>query len=172
MCDLDRFSKIQSHMSTTYLTVYRAIWVSLLTTQNFIAPSAHLKIPPFCKKTLMPLCNGVTHGYPSLTFLNVTTAQLDIHQTQYCFSSEIEANMISMVVEEKDLGVVFDKDLKFTSHVNQIVMKANRVLGIIKRTFASRDANTIRLLYVTLVRPILDYASTVWNPHLIYEKHS
>ena len=65
-----------------------------------------------------------------------------------------------MVVEEKDLGVVFDKDLKFTSHVNQIVMKANGVLGIIKHTFASRDANTIRLLYVTLVRPILDYAST------------
>ena len=51
-----------------------------------------------------------------------------------------------MVVEEKDLRVVFDKDLKFTSHVNQIVMKANRVLGIIKHTFASRDANTIRLL--------------------------
>ena len=55
-----------------------------------------------------------------------------------------------MVVEEKDLGVVFDKDLKFTSRVNQIVMKANRVLGIIKRTFASRDANTIRLLYIIL----------------------
>ena len=73
-------------LNTTYLTVYRAIWVSLLTTQNFIAPSAHLKIPPFCKKTLMPLCNGVTHGYPSLTFLNVTTAQLDIHQTQSIIS--------------------------------------------------------------------------------------
>ena len=65
------------------------------------------------------------------------------------------------------MGIVFDGDLKFTSHVNQIVMKANRVLGTIKRTFISRDANTIRLLYVTLVRPILDYASTVWNPHLM-----
>ena len=64
--------------------------------------------------------------------------------------------MISIVVEEKDLGVVFDKDLKCTSHGNQIVMKANRVLGIIKHTFASRDANTIILLYVTLVCPILD----------------
>ena len=60
-----------------------------------------------------------------------------------------------MVVE--DLGVVFDKDLKFTPHVKQIVMKANRVLGIIKCTFAFRDATTIRLLQVTLVCPILDY---------------
>ena len=101
----------------------------------------------------LPKCHYSTIGHSS--------------NTEYYFSSENEANMISMVVEEKDLGVVFDKDLKFTSHVNQIVMKANRVLGIIKRTFASRDANTIRLLYVTLVRPILDYASTVWNPHLM-----
>ena len=107
-----------------------------------------------------------------LSFLNLpkchySTIGHSSSSTEYYFSSENEANMISMVVEEKDLGVVFDKDLKFTSHVNQIVMKANRVLGIIKRTFASRDANTIRLLYVTLVHPILDYASTVWNPHLM-----
>jgi len=66
------------------------------------------------------------------------------------------------------LGIVIDGDLKFTSHVNEIVMpKANKVLGTIKRTIISRDANTIRLLYITLVRPILDYGSTIWNPHLI-----
>ena len=46
-------------------------------------------------------------------------------------------------------------------------MKANRVLGIIKRTFASRDAHSVRLLYVTLVHPILDYLLTVWNPYLM-----
>ena len=68
----------------------------------------------------LPKCHYSTIGHSS--------------NTEYYFSSENEANMISMVVEEKDLGVVFDKDLKFTSHVNQIVMKANRVLGIIKRT--------------------------------------
>ena len=31
--------------------------------------------------------------------------------------------------------------------------------------FNSRDADVIRLLYTTLVRPILDYSSTIWNPH-------
>ena len=74
---------------------------------------------------------------------------------------------ISTVTEEKDLDIVFDRDLKFTSHVNQIVMKANRVLGIIKRTFASRDAHTVRLLYAPLFRPILYYSSTVWNLYLM-----
>ena len=37
----------------------------------------------------------------------------------------------------------------------------------LKCTFRSRDANTIRLLYTTLVRPILDYVSTIWNPSLM-----
>ena len=64
------------------------------------------------------------------------------------------------------MGVTFDRDLKFTDHINIIVQKANNVLGIIKRTFTYRDANSIRLLYTTLVRPILDYCSTVWY-HLL-----
>ena len=37
----------------------------------------------------------------------------------------------------------------------------------LKCTFRSRNANTIRLLYTTLVRPILDYVSTIWNPSLM-----
>ena len=31
--------------------------------------------------------------------------------------------------------------------------------------FNSRDAAVIRLLYTTLVRPILDYSFTIWNPY-------
>jgi len=87
--------------------------------------------------------------------------------TEYVLPSEVEDIPICTVAEEKDLGIVFDGQLKFSSHINQTITKANRVLGIIKRTFASRDANTIRLLYITLVRPILDYGSTIWNPHLM-----
>ena len=76
-----------------------------------------------------------------------------------------EAHQICIVKEEKDLGVIFDEHLHFNTHIKEIIHKANNVLGIIKRTFNSRDANLIRLLYTTLVRPILDYSSTIWNPH-------
>jgi len=49
--------------------------------------------------------------------------------TEYLFPSENGgiSTTISTVAKERDLGIVFDGDLKFTSHVNQIVMKANRV---------------------------------------------
>ena len=55
----------------------------------------------------------------------------------------------------------------FKFHIHEIIHKANNILGIIKHAFRSRDANTIHLLYITLVRPILDYTSTIWNPYLM-----
>ena len=39
--------------------------------------------------------------------------------------------------------------------------KANNVLGTVKWTSITRDAAVIWLLYTTLVRPILDYSSTI-----------
>ena len=52
-----------------------------------------------------------------------------------------------------------------TVFVRKRLQIANNVLGTIKRTFNCRDANLIRLLYTTLVQPILDYSSTIWNPY-------
>ena len=45
--------------------------------------------------------------------------------------------------KKKDLGVAFDENLQFKTHINQITHKANNVLGIIKRTFNSRDPAVI-----------------------------
>ena len=39
--------------------------------------------------------------------------------------------------EEKDLGVTFDADLKFSTHIRNIAAKANSRVGIIKRTFST-----------------------------------
>ena len=80
---------------------------------------------------------------------------------QYYFYINNDAHPISTVQEEKDLGVTFDENLHFKT---QIIHKANNVLGTSKRNFSSRDPVVIRLLYTTLVRPIVDYASTIWNP--------
>ena len=47
-----------------------------------------------------------------------------------------------------------------------MVEKVNRILGMLKRTFMSRDLGICKYFYVPLVRPHLDYAVLVWNPHL------
>lgn len=67
---------------------------------------------------------------------------------------------------ERDLGVFISNDLRWKRHINEIVSRANRVLGMLVRTFVCRDPDLWKTLYVALVRPHLEYASTIWNPYL------
>ena len=43
------------------------------------------------------------------------------------------------VYEEQDLGVLFTSNLRFGGHINQIVHKANRLIGLIKQTFKGHN---------------------------------
>jgi len=51
---------------------------------------------------------------------------------QYYFYMNNDVHSITTVREEKDLGVIFDENLNFKTHINQIIRKANNVLGAIK----------------------------------------
>jgi hypothetical protein len=84
-------------------------------------------------------------------------------QYQLCRES---STPMEETTEEKDLGVLVDPELKFRKHINTIAKKANRIVGIIKRTFEHRDEPTITKLYCALIRPHLEYASSVWTPSL------
>ena len=59
-----------------------------------------------------------------------------------------------------------DNELKFSQHVEKQVGKANRILGQIRRSFQYLDANTMKLLFTSLVRPNLEYANAIWSPRL------
>ena len=54
-----------------------------------------------------------------------------------------------------------DNELKFGQQVDAVVLKvkANRQLGLIKRSFTYLDEKTLALLYTSFVRPILEYAN-------------
>jgi len=45
-----------------------------------------------------------------------------------------------------------------------MVNKANRLLGQIKRSFVIRDSKSMLQLYKATIRPILEYGSPVWSP--------
>jgi ribonucleases P/MRP protein subunit RPP40 len=67
---------------------------------------------------------------------------------------------------ERDLGVYVSHDLKSKGQVDQATNKANSVLGMLKRTFVSRDVDIWKKLYTTYIRPHLEFAVPVWNPYL------
>jgi hypothetical protein len=69
---------------------------------------------------------------------------------------------------EKDLGVWVDDELKFDEHTEIQSKKANRILGLIRRTFSYIDKDSFCVLYKSLVRVHLEYANAVTYPQ--YER--
>ena len=65
---------------------------------------------------------------------------------------------------EKDLGVLVSSDLKPSNHCINARNKANRILGFISRSVSNRTAEVFLKLYLSLVRPHLDYAVQFWCP--------
>ena len=90
---------------------------------------------------------------------------------QYCMKKQNSDEKVKLnpSVVEKDLGVLVDKDLKFTQHIESQVKKANRLLGLIRRSFTFMDKECMKQLFTSLVRPHLEFGNVAWAPYL--EKH-
>ena len=86
------------------------------------------------------------------------------HPDNYNYT--LGTSVLGWSVAEKDLGIIMDFQLRFREEISQRVKKANSITGVIRRTFHYLDPPTFSRLFSTLVRPHLDYAASVWNPHL------
>ena len=78
----------------------------------------------------------------------------------------MNGNVLESVVEERDLGIIFQNNLKWEKQCAKAVNTANRILGMIKRNFVFLNRENFLLLYKSLVRPHLEYCIQVWCPHL------
>ena len=82
------------------------------------------------------------------------------------FIYKINNNPISRVISMTDLGVLYDTKLEFSAHIDSVVARANSVLGFVRRWSRElRDPYITKTLYLTLVRPILEFSlcSLPWN---------
>ena len=75
-------------------------------------------------------------------------------------------NQLKAVSEVKDLGIYITSNLSWSMQANKCTNKANTVLGFIRRTVGTKNHQLFSKLYKSLVRPILEYCSPVWYPHL------
>ena len=78
----------------------------------------------------------------------------------------INGTVLRTTALERDLGVYVSNDLKWKQHVTLISSKANSILGLIKKSFLNPDIRTLRILYTTCVRPLLEFAAPVWYQYL------
>ena len=87
------------------------------------------------------------------------------HLNKIQASYTLEGAVLENVDNIKYLGVTITNDLKWNTHISNICTKANRTLGFLRRTLFSCPQNVKEAAYKGMVRPILEYVGSVWDPH-------
>ena len=64
--------------------------------------------------------------------------------------------------ETKFLGVILTSQLKWKKHIDVVVSKTSKCLGIISKVRHLLPAHLTRLLYLTLVEPYMTYCNIIW----------
>jgi hypothetical protein len=79
---------------------------------------------------------------------------------------------INFVDHHKHLGVTLSSDLKWHQHIQNITNSASKVLGTMTALKFKLKRSTLNQMYLSYMRPILEYASAVWDDCTNYEKET
>lgn len=72
-------------------------------------------------------------------------------------------NLLELSNTVKYLGLIFDASMNWHEHINSISNKVTRRLNLLGRTRHYLDTDTCKLLYMTLVQPLIEYCDIVWS---------
>ncbi|WAQ96961.1 hypothetical protein MAR_029651 [Mya arenaria] len=79
-------------------------------------------------------------------------------------------SQLNYVEHHKHLGVTLSENGKWHEHINSIINSAGKVLGSMRLLKYKLKRNTINQIYISYLRPILEYGSIVWDNCTKYEK--
>ena len=83
------------------------------------------------------------------------------------FTFKLNNSPMEEVDQFKYLGVLFCHNLSWSPHITSTCAKAKKILGLLYRRFYNHSSSEcLKQLYLSLVRPHLDYAAQVWDPYL------
>jgi len=75
----------------------------------------------------------------------------------------LHGHFLKYVDVVKYLGVKISHDLRWNDHIDYVAAKANSTLRFVRRNININNPEVKERAYKTLVRPILEYSSTVWD---------
>ena len=94
-----------------------------------------------------------------------------------CQSTKTRPNFYSLcgcvltkVTNSKCLGVTIIEDLQWRTHKTDTLAKASRMLGFLSRNLRGCPKELKQLAYFWLIRSILEYRCSIWDPYLIKDK--
>ena len=93
-----------------------------------------------------------------------------LHKPKSSYNSteySINNNILQYRPVIKDLGVYISDDLKWDNHISRIAKKVSLTSYQILKSFQTKNIWILKKLFVTYIRPQLEYNTSVWSPHLI-----
>ena len=80
----------------------------------------------------------------------------------------VEGIPLTYVNSVKYLGILITSNLSWSKHISSLHLKASRLIGMLYRKFyKNAETSTLLQLYVSFIRPHLEYCSAVWDPYLV-----
>ena len=77
----------------------------------------------------------------------------------------IHGKELAVTTKAKYLGVNISNNLSWNHHIDSVCKKANNTTAFLRRNLSSCPVSIKDKCYKTMVRPQVEYASTVWDPH-------
>lgn len=78
----------------------------------------------------------------------------------------MEGKNLKEVTNQPYLGVHLNSKMTWDSHINHMTAKAKRSLGFLRRNLTHCHPKVKERAYLSLVRPLVEYCSSIWDPHL------
>ena len=94
---------------------------------------------------------------------NVLTISKKRSPSKYNYT--LHGHILEHDTSAKYLGCTISSDLKWGKHISTICSKANNTISFLKRNINISNKSIKEKAYVSLVRPTLEYASSVWDPY-------
>ena len=83
------------------------------------------------------------------------------------FFYQLNETILKEVETNPYLGLNISNDMKWSNHINGVCKKASATLGFLRRNLHLQHCpkETRQTAYLALVRPLLEYGSTIWDPN-------
>lgn len=91
----------------------------------------------------------------------ITFARLNL---PFSYPYKINNRVLQETNHVKDLGINLNNKLSYNIHIYETISKSLKMLGFIQRSGSNFSVDTLKLLYCSLVRSILEYCSIIWCP--------
>ena len=105
-------------------------------------------------------CNRLALSISTTNFILFHSSKLIPNQS---LRIKIDDELIKQVDSTKYLGITFESNLTWKSHINELCLKLSKTVGILSKVRCYVSKHILVMLYYSLIYPFLTYGVHVWG---------